>query len=166
MPHFEHTTTVGQPIEHVAAVLTAPAAGPLYTPTIIRITLDASDDGRAADLTYEQLNTTATRRPACTEQGPDRSTRIEATFTGSGVDGTLVYRLAPRTGATELVQRVEYEFAEWATIDLLESATATHNDRQLAAHLTTVKDLVDARSRESLTTQNAVEEAVPTRPAR
>jgi Polyketide cyclase / dehydrase and lipid transport. len=165
MPHFEHTTTVAKPIEHVAAVLTAPEGDHLYAPAIIRITLDDSADGRAADLTYEQLHTTASPTPERTEQGRNRSTRIGAPFTGSGVDGTIAYRLVPQTDATELVQCVEYEFAGWAAINLLESATTTHNDRQFAAHLTTVKDQIETESEETPTTRDGDEETVSARPA-
>lgn len=166
MPHFEHTIIVAKPIEHVAAVLTAPEADPLYAPAIIWTTLDASTDGRVADLTHERLHTTASPRPERTEQGRDRPTHIGASFTGSGVDGTIAYRLVPQTDGTELVQCVEYEFAEWAAINLLESATTTHNDRQFAVHLTTVKDQIETKSEETPMTRNGVEGTVSARPAR
>jgi hypothetical protein len=155
MPHFEHTTTVAKPLEHVAAVLTAPEADSLYSPAIMWITLDAAADGRAANLTYDQLHTTASPTPERTEQGRSRSTRIGVPFTGSGVEGAIAYRLVPQTDATELVQYIEYEFAAWAATNLLESATTTHNDRQFAAHLTTVKEQIETESEETVSARPA-----------
>lgn len=148
MPYFEHTATVARTPDYVAAALAAAESGPLFAPPVARITLDERG-GRAADLAYEQVRT----RPTGPTSTVDRTgsggtvTSIAAAFAGSGVEGALTYRLVPAGDATTLVQRVEYEFADWAAVDLLEPETADSNDRQFAERLDTVRDLLEAGSR-------------------
>lgn len=144
MSHFEHATVVARTPEHVAAALAAPEAGPLFAPPIARVTLDERG-GRAADLAYEQVWTEETGTVSRAGRGGDQPT-IATGFAGPGVEGSLTYRLVPEDDATKLVQLIEYEFAEWATVDLLESETTVANDRQFAGRLHTVWDLLEAGS--------------------
>lgn len=147
MPHFEHTRTVAKPFKEITAVFTPPEADALFAPPIIRITLVASDDGRAADLTYERLRTTATSTPNHESLGRDPPVHIGATFAGPTVEGRVSYQLTPQDGATRLTQQAEYEFTDGAIVNVVEPATTAHNDQQFAARLTTVKDLLEASSR-------------------
>lgn len=146
MPHFEHAVTVAAAPDRVAGSLSSPGAGPLFTPPIDRVTLDASDDGSAADATYEVVRTTAGGPPVAAADGRDRPARIANTFSGAGVEGATAYQLSPGPRGTELVQLVDYEFADWAAIGLLEPATVARNERRFATQLATVRDLIEAGS--------------------
>lgn len=146
MTTFEHSRIVARPPEHVAAALTTPTARPLYAPSLVRVALATTADGRAGDLAYQPVRTTATSPPVAVEGGRLGRTRTSSPFVGRGVEGRLEYELEPVGDRTTLVQRAVYEFAEWASIDLLDGATAATNDRRLAAHLATVVDLLEGDS--------------------
>jgi putative N-acetylmannosamine-6-phosphate epimerase len=125
-------------------VLTSPDASSLFAISIVRIALDATADGRAAELDYGRLETTATAAARRTTDDVERAVRVGAGFAGEVLAGRIGYRLLPRDDGTELVQHLEYEFDDPDGIDVAEAATATHNDRQFAPQLAALREFLES----------------------
>lgn len=145
MPVCEHTVVIEEPIDKIAAAFERVDYKSVVEPSLVRISLITADDGQAADLTYEQIQTTAAN--PVTENGHVLTDGIILPFTGPGVAGKLTFQLVPQDASTKLVQQITYEFTGAASINVLESATTKHNKQVFEAGLATVKDRIETEVR-------------------
>lgn len=146
MPEFEHRMQIDAPAETIFEFLLEPETAHAMNPSVHSMTdiEMQADGGYRATMTYKLLavKTTGTLDAKVIEPNEE----IVYRFDGTGLNGTLTWRLTPQNGATEVVEVGDYEMTGTILDNVLEPVAAKYNERQFLTAFKNLKTIVEART--------------------
>jgi carbon monoxide dehydrogenase subunit G len=145
MPNFEHNIHIAAPPETVFTFLLDPETAHAVNPSVHEMTdIEEQDDGGyRAKMTYKLLavKTTGTLEAVVVEPNEELVYR----FDGSGLNGTLTWRLSERNGGTDVVEHGDYEMTGTVLDKVLEPVAANYNERQFQTAFENMKTYIEAQ---------------------